>query len=86
MQVEKDTVNQVKNKTKEIVEDDNNLKEKAKELFSTPKEEEKSLWGIFILAFLGGFAALLAPGQRMFGRNRAKSAAPPAFWRGYPSP
>lgn len=59
--VEKDTVNQVKNKTKEIVEDDNNLKEKAKELFSTPKEEEKSLWGIFILAFLGGFAALLTP-------------------------
>ena len=61
LQVEKDTVNQVKNKTKEIVEDDNNLKEKAKELFSTPKEEEKSLWGIFILAFLGGFAALLTP-------------------------
>jgi len=59
--VEKDTVNQAKNKTKEIVEDDNNLKEKAKELFSTPKEEEKSLWGIFILAFLGGFAALLTP-------------------------
>ena len=59
--VEKDTVNQVKNKTKEIVEDDNNLKEKAKELFSTPKEEEKSLWRIFILAFLGGFAALLTP-------------------------
>ena len=28
---------------------------------STPKEEEKSLWGIFILAFLGGFAALLTP-------------------------
>ncbi len=27
----------------------------------TPKEEEKSLWGIFILAFLGGFAALLTP-------------------------
>ena len=24
-------------------------------------EEEKSLWGIFILAFLGGFAALLTP-------------------------
>ncbi len=61
MPVEKDTVNQVKNKTKESVEDDNNLKEKAKELFSTPKEEEKSLWGIFILAFLGGFAALLTP-------------------------
>lgn len=28
---------------------------------STPNEEEKSLWGIFILAFLGGFAALLTP-------------------------
>ena len=28
---------------------------------STPKEKEKSLWGIFILAFLGGFAALLTP-------------------------
>lgn len=28
---------------------------------STSKEEEKSLWGIFILAFLGGFAALLTP-------------------------
>ena len=26
-----------------------------------PVEEEKSLWGIFILAFLGGFAALLTP-------------------------
>ncbi|WP_313806014.1 protein-disulfide reductase DsbD family protein [Flavobacterium sp.] len=25
------------------------------------KEEKKSLWGIFILAFLGGFAALLTP-------------------------
>jgi thiol:disulfide interchange protein len=28
---------------------------------ATPKEEKKSLWGIFILAFLGGFAALLTP-------------------------
>lgn len=28
---------------------------------SIPKEEEKSLWGIFILAFIGGFAALLTP-------------------------
>ena len=28
---------------------------------STSNEEEKSLWGIFILAFLGGFAALLTP-------------------------
>jgi thiol:disulfide interchange protein len=28
---------------------------------STPKKEKKSLWGIFILAFLGGFAALLTP-------------------------
>lgn len=27
----------------------------------TPNEEKKSLWGIFILAFLGGFAALLTP-------------------------
>ena len=26
-----------------------------------PVEEEKSFWGIFILAFLGGFAALLTP-------------------------
>ena len=28
---------------------------------STPKKEEKSLWTIFFLAFLGGFAALLMP-------------------------
>jgi len=28
---------------------------------ATPEEEKKSLWGIFILAFLGGFAALLTP-------------------------
>ena len=28
---------------------------------STPKEEEKGLWTIFFLAFLGGFAALLMP-------------------------
>lgn len=28
---------------------------------TTPKEESKGLWGIFILAFLGGFAALLTP-------------------------
>lgn len=28
---------------------------------ATPKKEEKSLWTIFFLAFLGGFAALLMP-------------------------
>ncbi|CAM3887304.1 thioredoxin family protein [Flavobacterium cucumis] len=28
---------------------------------STPKTEEKGLWSIFFLAFLGGFAALLTP-------------------------
>lgn len=28
---------------------------------ATSKKEKKSLWGIFILAFLGGFAALLTP-------------------------
>lgn len=27
----------------------------------TPKKEEKSLWSIFLLSFLGGFAALLMP-------------------------
>jgi thiol:disulfide interchange protein len=31
------------------------------EINAEEKEEEKSLWGIFILAFLGGFAALLTP-------------------------
>ena len=35
--------------------------EVAKEEKGMPKEEKKSLWGIFILAFLGGFAALLTP-------------------------
>lgn len=37
--------------------------EKDKENIVTKdeKEEKKSLWGIFILAFLGGFAALLTP-------------------------
>ena len=29
--------------------------------FNTPDKEEKSLWTIFFLAFLGGFAALLMP-------------------------
>ena len=35
-----------------------NQKNKVSE---TPKTEDKSLWKIFILAFLGGFAALLTP-------------------------
>jgi thiol:disulfide interchange protein len=41
-------------KKKELTNQENNVSE-------TPKSEDKSLWTIFILAFLGGFAALLTP-------------------------
>ena len=47
-----------------LVEKTDVIKEDTTLIASTseePKEEEKSLWGIFILAFLGGFAALLTP-------------------------
>ncbi|MCZ8090212.1 thioredoxin family protein [Flavobacterium sp.] len=47
-----DTTKSVKEETKKVVETTPS---------SEPKEEEKGLWTIFFLAFLGGFAALLMP-------------------------
>lgn len=41
--------------------DSQNVKESESLSTSSPKESEKSLWGIFIIAFLSGFAALLTP-------------------------
>ncbi len=37
------------------------LKNQENETSETPKSEDRSLWTIFFLAFLGGFAALLTP-------------------------
>ncbi|PZO28546.1 MAG: thiol:disulfide interchange protein [Flavobacteriaceae bacterium] len=47
-----DTTKSAKEETKKVVETTPS---------SEPKEEEKGLWTIFFLAFLGGFAALLMP-------------------------
>ena len=47
-----DTAQTAKEETKKVVETTPS---------SEPKEEEKGLWTIFFLAFLGGFAALLMP-------------------------
>lgn len=45
-----------------IVEDDSQLKKAVTASVTSPvKEEKKGLWSIFILSFLGGFAALLTP-------------------------
>jgi thiol:disulfide interchange protein len=41
-------------KKKEVINQENKVSE-------TPKSEDRSLWTIFFLAFLGGFAALLTP-------------------------
>ncbi|MQP24356.1 thioredoxin fold domain-containing protein [Flavobacterium sp. LMO8] len=50
------------NKENSSIENSEDSKEVVvNETNSEEKEEEKSLWGIFILAFLGGFAALLTP-------------------------
>ncbi|WP_445717468.1 protein-disulfide reductase DsbD family protein [Flavobacterium sp.] len=50
------------NKENSSIENSEDSKEVAvTETNAEEKEEEKSLWGIFILAFLGGFAALLTP-------------------------
>ena len=50
------------NKENSGIENSEDSKEVAvTETNAEEKEEEKSLWGIFILAFLGGFAALLTP-------------------------
>ncbi|MQP52769.1 MULTISPECIES: protein-disulfide reductase DsbD [unclassified Flavobacterium] len=50
------------NKENSSIENSEDSKEVAvTEINAEEKEEEKSLWGIFILAFLGGFAALLTP-------------------------
>ena len=54
--------------TKQTIAEDNNKEEVKVSEESIPsakeiekKEEKRSLWGIFILAFVGGFAALLMP-------------------------
>ncbi len=54
--------------TKQTIAEDNNNEEVKVSEESIPsakeiekKEEKRSLWGIFILAFVGGFAALLMP-------------------------
>ena len=39
----------------------NELKNQENKISETPKSENRSLWTIFFLAFLGGFAALLTP-------------------------
>jgi len=41
--------------------DEQNIKADTIESLSTQKESQKGLWGIFFIAFLSGFAALLTP-------------------------
>ncbi len=48
-------------KSQVVSADEQIIKTDDSESLSTPKESQKGLWGIFFIAFLSGFAALLTP-------------------------